>query len=98
MLARAASDHLFQAAALLRQVPSPDAVVLSAAGTAEALYALDEAARVLGGTLPAEFTALADQLPGWAADLKRQAVAATAGAARGHDRWSLIRAPRWRHW
>jgi len=96
MLARAAADHLFNAARLLCQVPSADAVVLSAAGTAEVLYALEDAARTLGGALPADLTALADQLPGWAAALKQQHQAAAAAFTAGDGRRSLVRAPRWR--
>jgi len=94
MLARAAADHLFRAAALLREVPSTDALVLAAAGTAEALYALDDAAQALGGMLPAELSAAADQLPGWAAALKQRHQA--AAAASSDTRLALPRPPRWR--
>jgi hypothetical protein len=93
MLARAAADHLFQAASLLREVPSADAVVLSAAGTTELLYALDDAAHTLGGALPAGFAVLADQLPAWAAAVKRQHQAAASAGDR--DRRALVPAPRW---
>jgi len=77
-------------------VPSADALVLAAAGTAEALYALDDAARTLGGALPAEITEAADQLPGWASSLKQRHHGAEAAAASEPARLALPRPPRWR--
>jgi hypothetical protein len=93
MLARSVADHLFRAAELLRDTPSADAVVLAAAGTVEAIYALDDAARSLGGALPAGLTEAADQLPGWASILKQQ-----HQAAAEHGRPALPRPRRRPQW
>ncbi len=70
VLASAAADHLRQAAVLLRDPPSIDALLLGAVGTAEVIDALGADARRLGTTLPAELTASLAWLRRGAAALK----------------------------
>jgi hypothetical protein len=78
LLAGAVANHLERAAALLRQDPNVDALLLGASGTAKVIVVLATAATRIGATLSSEAVQAIQGLRVWLHGQRRRLQAGTA--------------------